>query len=375
MLVGIGQPNSVYDLNIGAGTYSYKVNACASGSHIAPYDCGPDSNIVTTTLAMGGGGSDTTPPGAPTGLRVWPDPYNRNFFSWTAPTDNVGVVGYNIYRNGTYLKSTCCTPSEDGFLFSDLTPFNYTVAAYDAAGNISPKSSPVSATTQNAPATIPVSPSNLIYSRSSDNATVTLSWADSSANETRFEILKRINGSFAPIGQVAANVTSFSETPPAGTYDYTVRACNDVGCSNSPSPINVVVGASTGDTTAPSIPTGVRLSSPLPGYSSVNLYWNASTDNVSVAGYKVYQNGVFIVDTGGAANNTEVGNLSNGYSYTVAAYDGAGNISAQSSSVSVSPTATTTSFKARRENLAAISEVVGSLNAALDALIQLLKRF
>ncbi|TSC84154.1 MAG: mucin-2-like [Parcubacteria group bacterium Gr01-1014_17] len=37
-------------------------------------------------------------------------------------------------------------------------------------------------------------------------------------------------------------------------------------------------------------------------------------------------------------------------------------------------TSTTTSLQRRKENLAAISQVVGSLNAALDALIQLLKR-
>lgn len=304
------------------------------------------------------------------------------YLSWNASTDNVGVTEYMVYRDGGYENSVYATSGStvslsyvDTRSLSSGTTYTYTVAAVDTARNTSPRSSPVSATTQSVSATVPVTPSTLTYSRSSNNATVTLSWSDSSANETRFEILKRINGSFAFIGQVGTNATTFSDTPPAGTYDYTVRACNEVGCSNSPSQITVVVGASTGDTTAPSIPTSVRLSSPLPGYSSVNLYWNASTDNVSVAGYKVYQNGIFLIDTGGAFNNTEVDNLSNGYSYSVAAYDGAGNLSAQSSSASASPTATTTSFRVRKENLAAISEVVGSLNAALDALIQLLKRF
>ncbi len=136
LLVGDTQQTSFFDLNIGRGTYSYHVNACDS------YGCSPDSNIVTATLT-GGGGSDTTPPSTPTNLKAWPDPYNRNFMSWTVSTDNVGVAGYNIYRNGTYLKSVCCTPAEDGFLFSSSTTYSYAVAAYDAAGNESAQSSSV----------------------------------------------------------------------------------------------------------------------------------------------------------------------------------------------------------------------------------------
>ena len=149
MLIGIGQPNNTYDLNIGAGTYSYKVSACSddayyNGTYREPHDCGPDSNIMTTTLVMGSG-SDIIPPSTPTNLKVWAQD-NRNFLSWTAPTDNIGVVGYNIYRNGIYLKSVCCVIAEDGILFGSSSPFSYTVAAYDAAGNVSEQSSPVTFT-------------------------------------------------------------------------------------------------------------------------------------------------------------------------------------------------------------------------------------
>jgi hypothetical protein len=64
--------------------------------------------------------------------------------SWLATTDNVGVGGYTIYRNGKVLGTTA------GLTFTDFTakfgvPYAYTVAAYDAAGNISPKSAPVQA--------------------------------------------------------------------------------------------------------------------------------------------------------------------------------------------------------------------------------------
>ncbi|KKS95709.1 hypothetical protein A3B05_01680 [Candidatus Giovannonibacteria bacterium RIFCSPLOWO2_01_FULL_43_160] len=193
LLVGQVQGNTFSDLNIGTGTYYYKLNTCSTVSYIPSYggnvwvvtdNCGPDSNIMTTTLTMGGGGSDTTPPSTPTGLRVWPDPYNRNFLSWTASTDNIGVAGYNIYRNGTYLKSACCIPSEDGNLFyPSLTTYSYTVAAYDAAGNVSAQSSSVSATTAD---TTPPAISSIQTSNITQNA-ATISWSTNEIADSQVE--------------------------------------------------------------------------------------------------------------------------------------------------------------------------------------------
>jgi parallel beta-helix repeat protein len=79
------------------------------------------------------------------------------------------------------------------------------------------------------------------------------------------------------------------------------------------------------DTTAPSVPiglTGTAVSS-----SVVSLSWTASTDNVGVTGYHIYRDDTEIgtstttsyTDTGLAADTT--------YSYAVAAYDEAGNLS------------------------------------------------
>ena len=66
--------------------------------------------------------------------------------SWSASTDYVGVSGYHIYRNGTYLKSVTATSTSDTNL-SASTQYCYTVMAYDAAGNVSGQSSPACATT------------------------------------------------------------------------------------------------------------------------------------------------------------------------------------------------------------------------------------
>ena len=86
----------------------------------------------------------------------------------------------------------------------------------------------------------------------------------------------------------------------------------------------------TPDTTAPTVPTGLTA---VASASQVSLSWNASTDSIGVTGYRVYRNGTQIAAP--ASNSYIDGNLVPGtYSYTVAAVDTAGNVSAQSGSVS-----------------------------------------
>jgi len=87
------------------------------------------------------------------------------------------------------------------------------------------------------------------------------------------------------------------------------------------------------DTTAPSVPanlSGTAISS-----SQINLTWTASIDNIGVAGYKVFRNGVQAGTPTGAAYSDTGLTASTAYAYTVSAYDAAGNASAQSASVSV----------------------------------------
>ncbi|AIQ46287.1 alpha amylase [Paenibacillus sp. FSL R7-0273] len=56
--------------------------------------------------------------------------------SWTASTDNVGVTGYEIYRNGVKVGTSATTSYTDSGL-AGQTNYSYTVKAFDAAGNLS----------------------------------------------------------------------------------------------------------------------------------------------------------------------------------------------------------------------------------------------
>lgn len=88
--------------------------------------------------------------------------------------------------------------------------------------------------------------------------------------------------------------------------------------------------ATTTDSTAPSVPTGLIANAV--SSSEIDLSWNASTDNVGVAGYKIYS-GAY-VNTATGTSFSDIGlNASTNYCYTVSAYDAAGNESAQSSQV------------------------------------------
>lgn len=90
-----------------------------------------------------------------------------------------------------------------------------------------------------------------------------------------------------------------------------------------------------GDTQAPTVPTGVAAIAA--SGCRVNVTWNASTDNVGVAGYGIYRDGVLIATSGGAALTYSDTGVSpgTGYSYQVDAFDASGNRSTKSSPAGV----------------------------------------
>ena len=87
-----------------------------------------------------------------------------------------------------------------------------------------------------------------------------------------------------------------------------------------------------GNTSPPSVPTG--LTDPTDTASAVGLSWNASTDSTgTLAGYTVYRNGTSIGTTNASTTTFTDSTVqpSTTYTYTVDAFDTAGNHSARSS--------------------------------------------
>ena len=94
------------------------------------------------------------------------------------------------------------------------------------------------------------------------------------------------------------------------------------------------VSSGTVETTTPSTPTGLTATATNP--LTVNLSWTASTDNVGVAGYQIRRNSTLVTTIYGSASTytDDQLNPSTAYTYSVAAFDAAGNTSATSSTAS-----------------------------------------
>ncbi|GAA3435534.1 cellulose binding domain-containing protein [Kutzneria kofuensis] len=102
-----------------------------------------NSFSVTTTA---GGSGDTTAPSVPANLAATGVTSSSVSLSWSPATDNVGVAGYRVYRDGVQVGTpTGATFTDTGL--SAASRHTYTVAAYDAAGNVSAQSAGVTATT------------------------------------------------------------------------------------------------------------------------------------------------------------------------------------------------------------------------------------
>lgn len=150
---------------------------------------------------------DVTAPTAPTGLGATATSQSQIALSWTASTDNVGVTGYRIYRNGALQATTAGTSYQDTGLTAGTT-YNYTVRAYDAAGNQSVDSLPASATTLTPPpaptVNITATPSTVAAGGSS-----TLDWTSTNATScsasNSWSGAKAVNGS-----QVVSAITVLS---------------------------------------------------------------------------------------------------------------------------------------------------------------------
>jgi hypothetical protein len=95
--------------------------------------------------APAGALTDRTAPSRPTGLTVASVAPTQVGLAWAKSTDNVGVAGYYVYR-GT-LRRTATTNSYVDTGLSPSTSYTYSVAAFDRAGNVSSRSTSVTART------------------------------------------------------------------------------------------------------------------------------------------------------------------------------------------------------------------------------------
>ncbi|WP_367871191.1 PQQ-dependent sugar dehydrogenase [Luteolibacter sp. Populi] len=283
--------------------YTYQVRALD-----ARLNASIPAQVLVTTLA------DTEAPKVPGELEATPYLVSVQL-SWQASTDNLGVTGYVVRRNGDHIVAT--VPGT-GYTDNDLTSetsYTYTVRAIDAAGNTSAAAT-IGATTL-ADEEDPTTPDS--FSGDPKMSSVELFWSASSDNLG--VIGYRLTRDGEPVTTVPGLTYTDTGLQPATTYHYQLVAVDAKGNTSDEASVYIVTLP---DTEVPSEPGNL---SGTPDFHSMVLSWEASGDNVAVTGYQV-RRGTTVIATVTGLEFTDTG-LERGtaYHYEVRALDEAGNLS------------------------------------------------
>jgi len=292
---------------------------------------------------------DNTPPSIPAGLAGGSASPTTTAINWNASTDNVGVAGYYVSRNGSRVGTTANLYYKDSGL-TENTTYTYTIEAFDLGGNVSAPSLPLSVTTKDT--TPPSTPANVAATANSCQSVV-LSWSPSTD-------VVGIGGYFVFWGPSPATLVQLVRTPAAVTtytsyplncgtgYYYGVEAVDTEG---NISPMSTVISITTPN--PPSPPGG--LAATAISATKVGLTWSAAASGgLPVAYYHLYRGtspsglSQIVIDPQTSYMDTSL-SPSTKYYYAVEAADSGGDLSAMSAVVSV----TTPALPAAPTNLVA----------------------
>lgn len=249
-------------------------------------------------------------------------------------TDPSGIAAVKFLVDGTVVATDTTSPYEYTWDSTTVTNGVHTITAQATSNaGISASSGNVTVTVGNSVSctAAPSTPSGLRVTSSSVDS-ISLSWSPSAAGSgctlQGYKVYRNNT-----LLDTVTNGTSYTDSglTPSTEYAYTVSAVNTNGSVSTQS--GSVSTTTAADASAPTTP--VDLHTTVITSSAVALSWTASTDNVKVAGYRIYRNGTQ-VGTSVNTTFTDVGlTPSTEYTYTIQAYDAAGNASSSSSQLSV----------------------------------------
>jgi chitodextrinase len=328
---------------------------------------------------------DTAPPTQPTNLAATTPP-GRVDLTWQAATDNVGVSGYDVLRNGALLATTGAVTTYSDTTVAPLTSYTYEVRARDAAGNVSPPSTALTVTTAEPAATHTFTPiadarveeanPSTTYGTSSSLRTdagpaletfvkfnVTgLSGAVQSARLRLYATNASVDGPSvrttsngwsettlawanrpAPTGALtddrgAVPINAYTEwdvTPSVsgnGTVSFVLAqpgtdavyfSSREVSTNRPELIVTMSATPPPNDTTPPAAPDGLTA---VASTGRVDLQWQPATDDIAVTGYELFRNGTLLAAVGAVTSYADTAVTPNTtYSYEVRALDAAGN--------------------------------------------------
>ncbi len=209
---------------IGPGVYTYVVAAYDASGNLMP------QSQASAPISMV---ADSVPPAAPAGFIVTSVATSSIAFSWSASSDNVGVEGYYLVRDGSRIATaspiTGTTYTDTGLMAG--ISHRYQVVAYDAAGNVSGASNTVNVSTL--PANFTVSTPYNVTALAVSTSEIDVAWgASADVSGTPLYYLSRNGIPFA-----TTSATSYQDVGlmPGARYWYTVTAYDASGNVSSQS--------------------------------------------------------------------------------------------------------------------------------------------
>ncbi|VVQ07539.1 hypothetical protein PS914_04749 [Pseudomonas fluorescens] len=281
--------------------FTFKVRAQLDGNN-------SEESVLEKTLV-----DDVPPtqPGAPVASAITDKGVT---LSWEPASDNVGVTAYQIVLNGLFAFTT----QDTRHTFNDLVSGAYhhvVVRSQDKDGNVSaPSKRTVFKTTGEAPSPPPSAPSVSVTAETATSLTLEWSPLDGAAgvrislNEEQWRdvlLLQKVSiPNLFPSVEYTISVSTFDIWGQLSEPTILSHELRDVIPPSAPS--NLVVSTSTKD--------------------SVMLTWEASTDDIGICNYVIYNNHEYF-DRTPLTNYSAIGLMPGTHTFEVLALDLSGNLS------------------------------------------------
>jgi hypothetical protein len=217
---------SIRSLSVGPDGYVYTA-ANRAGVTVAP----PLGSAFPAAPAP------DAPPSVPAGLASPAQSATGVELTWTAASDDVGVAGYRVLRDGVVVGA----PTEPAFIDNGLAPgrgYTYRIQAVDTAGTASSPSGPLTVATAAAPDLASPTTPPALRARVVDPTRVELTWA--AAIDDVGVTGYRISRDGVEVATTTALGWTDTAMSPAG-HGYAVAALDAAGHASAPALVSVNV--------------------------------------------------------------------------------------------------------------------------------------